>query len=117
MKKTDNPELSKTTRFLRRKAREFEVPLWKATEKRLKSKHPHCVVNLSRINRYTKKGETVIVPGKVLGAGNLNHKVTVAAFCFSREAKRKIKEVGGECLTFSALINKNPEGTNVRIVG
>ena len=32
-------------------------------------------VNVYRINNNTKDGETVIVPGKVLGNGELDHKV------------------------------------------
>jgi large subunit ribosomal protein L18e len=118
MRKPDNPELMSVTRFLKNKATEFKAPIWRTLAKKLeKSNKMRCVVNLSRINRYTEEGETVTIPGKVLGGGTLDHKVTVAAFQFSDEAKKKIGKIGGECLTFSALIEKNHKGKNLKIIG
>ncbi|MFC1727877.1 50S ribosomal protein L18e [Nanoarchaeota archaeon] len=75
------------------------------------------IVNLFKLNIYTKDGETVIVPGKVLGTGDLNHKVTIAAWTFSESAKEKIKQAKGECLSIPQLIEKNPKGKDVRIIG
>lgn len=118
MRKPANPELIKVTRLLRSKAQEFDAPIWRALAKKLeKSKHQRYVVNLSRINRYISDCETVTVPGKVLGAGTLDRKISVAALSFSKTAQEKIAAAGGECLTFSALIEKNPKGTNLRIIG
>ena len=59
----------------------------------------------------------VVVPGKVLGAGEMSHPVTVAAFAFSGKAKEKIKARRGKCLSFFDLIKKNPKGSKVRIIG
>jgi len=59
----------------------------------------------------------VVVPGKVLGAGEINHPVIVAAFSFSEKAKEKIKAAKGKCLSFIDLIKKNPKGSNVKIIG
>lgn len=118
MRKPENPELIEAIRFLKAKTREFDAPIWRDLAERLeKPKHSRCTVNLSKINRYTKDGETVTVPGKVLGAGALDHKVSVAAFSFSEEARKKIEEAGGKCLTFSALIKKNHKGTDLKIIG
>ena len=118
MRKSDNPVLVSVTRFLKIKATEFKAPIWRTLAKKLeKSNKKRCAVNLSRINRYTEDGETVTVPGKVLGGGTLDHKVTVAAFQFSDEAKKKIEATGGECLTFSDLIEKNHKGKNLKIIG
>lgn len=74
------------------------------------------VVNVSRINRFTKDNETVIVPGKVLGSGNLDHKVNVAALSFSSDAKNQIEQKG-KCLTIQELLKNNPKGKDVRILG
>ncbi len=113
-----NLEIIEAIRLLKTKTREFDAPVWRTLAERLeRSKHSRCAINLSRINRYTKEGETVTVPGKVLGAGTLDHKVSVAAFSFSEGARRKIELAGGQCLTFSALINKNHKGTDLRIIG
>ncbi len=75
------------------------------------------VVNLSRINRYTKVNETVVVPGKVLGSGNLDHSVVVAAWNFSSDAKAQIEKAKGKCLSIADLIKQNPKGKDVRIIG
>jgi len=118
MRRPENPELIRVTRLLRSKARELDAPVWRILAERLeRSKHRRCVVNLSRINRHTSEGDTVAVPGKVLGVGTLDHKVSVAAFSFSGEAKRKIGVAGGKCLTFSTLTEENPKGANLRIIG
>jgi large subunit ribosomal protein L18e len=69
------------------------------------------------LNKHTQKNETVVVPGKVLGAGEVNHQITVTAFSFSEKAKKKIKAAKGKCLSLSELIKKNPKGSNVRIIG
>jgi len=34
----------------------------------------------------------VIVPGKVLGDGEMDHKITIAALSFSQQAREKLKE-------------------------
>ncbi len=75
------------------------------------------IVNLFKINLHTKDGETIVVPGKVLGTGELNHRVVVAAWSFSESAKEKIKNAKGECITIQQLVEKNPKGKDVRIIG
>lgn len=75
------------------------------------------MVNISRLNRYTKENDQVVVPGKVLGAGLIDHPVTVAAFAFSNEAREKISRAKGKCISIPDLIKINPSGTNVKILG
>ena len=58
-----------------------------------------------------------MVPGKVLGAGRIDHPVIVAAFAFSEQAKLKILKAKGKCLTIPELKKKKPKGRNVRIFG
>lgn len=43
-------------------------------------------VNLYKIDKYTKEGDLVVVPGKVLSIGEMKHKVTIAAIDFSAPA-------------------------------
>jgi large subunit ribosomal protein L18e len=59
----------------------------------------------------------VVVPGKVLAAGNFDHPVNVAAFAFSEQARSKILRAKGKCLSISDLMKKNPKGTGVKIIG
>lgn len=47
-------------------------------------------VNIDKLNRLTKEGDFVIVPGKILGKGTLEHKITLAAAKFSGSAKPKL---------------------------
>lgn len=72
-------------------------------------------VNLSRIDANTKKGETAVVPGKVLGSGKLTKKVTVAAWKFSGGARDGIKSAGGDAITLAELVKKPRK--NMRIIG
>ncbi|MFH0831763.1 MAG: 50S ribosomal protein L18e [archaeon] len=49
------------------------------------------IVNIGDLEKQTKEGEKVLVPGKVLGKGEIKHKITIAAFSFSQEARNKLK--------------------------
>jgi len=116
--KTTNPELTELIRFLKKQSRENKVDIWRDIAERLaKPRRTRIAVNISHLNRYTQKNEMVVVPGKVLGAGEMRHPVTVAAFAFSEKAKEKIKATRGKCLSFFDLIKKNPKGSKVRIIG
>jgi large subunit ribosomal protein L18e len=116
--KATNPELIKLIRFLRKQSRENKANIWREIAERLaKPRRKRIAVNLSRLNRHTQKNEMVVVPGKVLGAGEINHPVIVAAFSFSEKAKEKIKAAKGKCLSFFDLVKKNPKGSNIKIIG
>jgi large subunit ribosomal protein L18e len=112
-----NQELKNLIRFLEKAAREKNAKIWKAVAKLLsKSSRKRIVVNISKINRHTKKGETIVVPGKVLAAGEIKHPVIIAAYAFSQTAKIKITKAKGKCLSISELVEKNPKGSNVKII-
>ena len=99
-------------------ARKEDAKIWRAVARELsRSRKNRRKVNIWRINKHTKKGETVVVPGKVLGDGSLDHKLEIAAFKFTQSAKEKIKKAGGKFMSISELIKKNPKGSNVRIIG
>lgn len=116
--KSTNPELISLIRDLKKQSQESQTDLWRDLADRLtSSKRNRVAVNISRLNRFTKEGETVVVPGKVLGAGKPDHSLTVAAFSFSDVAKSKIKSSKGSCLSIRDLIKKNPAGKNVRLMG
>ncbi len=91
--------------------------IWRDIARRLsRPSSRRAEVNISRISRYTSDNEIVAVPGKVLGSGVLNHKVTVAAYAFSRKAREKIINSGGECLSLTELADRIPTGKGVRIM-
>ncbi len=65
------------------------------------------IVNLDKINKYSKEKDIILVPGKVLGKGNLNHKIELIAFRIGESAEKKVKESGS---TFKNLIKFVKEG-------
>ena len=112
-----NPELVSTIRELKKKARREGVALWRALAEELdKAKRRRVVVNLSRLNRHTKEGEVVAVPGKVLGAGDLDHPITVAAFRFSETALRKISLAKGRSMSLKELMDSGIPPSRIRIM-
>lgn len=103
---------------MRKKCRESEARIWRDLADRLsRSRQRRVAVNVSKLSRYTKKMETVVVPGKVLGAGKIDHPINVAAFAFSDQARLKILKAKGKCLSILELMKKNPKGANVKIIG
>jgi len=118
LKRLVNEELLKTIRLLRKSASKEGASIWREAAERLsKPRSRRTAVNLSVINRYSVEGETILVPGKVLGSGNLDHPVTVAAYTFSEAAKSKILKSGGKTLSIEELIRQNPKGSNVKLMG
>ncbi len=112
-----NPRLIKLVGDLRDRGYNDSVKLWIDISKRLcRPTRRMAEVNLWKLDMYTKEGDTVIVPGKVLGDGNLTHKVTVSALKFSKKAYNEIIKNGGEAITIEELMERNPHGKNVIIM-
>jgi large subunit ribosomal protein L18e len=115
---TTNIHLKGLIDMLKKQSLEQDVAIWKRIAKDLeKPTRQRRIVNLSKINRYVKENETIVVPGKVLGAGALEKKVVVAAWDFSGQAKDMIKSANGSCMTIFELMKKNPKGEKIRIMG
>jgi large subunit ribosomal protein L18e len=81
-----------------------------------KPRRQRVEVNLAHIERHTKKNETVIIPGVVLGYGELTKPITISAWKFSKPAKEKILKSKGKAISIEDLVEKNPRGTNVKIL-
>ncbi|MEM2110991.1 MAG: 50S ribosomal protein L18e [Candidatus Bathyarchaeia archaeon] len=113
-----NPDLISLIHLLKKTSRENEAAIWRDVAEYLsRPKRRRIAINISRINRYTKKNDEVVVPGKVLGAGLIDHPVKIAAFDFSEQARSKILEAKGKCLSITELVKSNPKGSNVKILG
>jgi len=112
-----NPRLTELIRLLKKTSSENEVQIWRDIAIRLeKPSKNYAEVNVSKINRYAQEGETLIIPGKVLGSGMLDSRVTVAALNFSEAAVNKIAGKQGECISIEQLLAQNPKGSHVRIL-
>ena len=115
--KTTNPELIGLIRLLKKEGREKQAAIWLDVADYLsKSRSQRVAVNLSTINRNTKKADVVVVPGKILASGTLNHAITVASFEASDKAKEKLETVKAKYLSIPELLEKNPKGSNVKII-
>jgi large subunit ribosomal protein L18e len=104
-------------RKLKKAARENSAPIWRAAAEILsKPARRRVAVNVGKINRLTGPNDTVLVPGKVLAGGEVNHPITVAAFSFSESSVRKIEAAGGRAITIEELIRMNPRGSGVKLI-
>ncbi len=91
--------------------------IWRDTATRLESSRKNWAEpNLSHISRHSDKNETVLVPGKVLGSGEMGGSQTIAAYTFSKGARTKIEASGGRTLIIRELMDENPNGKGVRIL-
>ena len=103
---------------LKKAAIEKDAKIWERVASDLeKPTKQRCSVNLSKIDRYSVDNETIIVPGKVLGMGELKKKLVIAAYNFSGSAQQKISINGSQAITIRELVKKNPKGSRVRIIG
>ena len=103
---------------LKHASKKNEAPIWsRLAELAMKSSSSRRVVNLTRINKSTKENDVLFVPGKVLGTGNLSHKITLSSFSISTTARNKIIQSGGSIMIYSDMIKKFPTGKGVIIFG
>jgi large subunit ribosomal protein L18e len=119
MKKTriKNLERIQLVHFLKKQSRKNKVKIWNDIANYLvKSNRKRIDVNISRLNRYSNTKETIVVPGKILGSGKLDHPITVAAFSYSLKAKDRIGLAKGKSLSIPQLVTKNPKGSNIKII-
>ena len=73
---------------LKQASKKNEAPIWsKLAVLALKPSSSKRTVNLTRINKITKENDVLFVPGKILGTGNLSHKITLSSFSISTTAR------------------------------
>jgi large subunit ribosomal protein L18e len=76
-----NTVIDNTIWTLRSAFKKNKAPIWKALEHELSARRSNKrEVNVSRLSDITKDDEVVIIPGKVLGSGAIDHKLTVCTF-------------------------------------
>jgi large subunit ribosomal protein L18e len=105
-------------KYLKHASNELKVNIWKDVSKRLlRSSSTHSEVNLKKIDSLSKEGDIIVVPGKVLGYGEISKALTVSAFGFSASAKEKIVSAGGKAVSYKDLIDSKPDYKKVKLVG
>ncbi|MGI0004101.1 MAG: 50S ribosomal protein L18e [Candidatus Nitrosotenuis sp.] len=95
-----------------------KAPIWqRLAVMALKPGIAQRIVNVKKINDVTKENDVIVVPGKVLGTGNISHKITICSFSISTSAAQKVLTAGGKIINYSEMISKFPTGKGVRIIG
>ncbi len=103
---------------LKRASRANEAPIWgRLAEYALKPSIARRIINVNRIGELTKDGDVVAFPGKVLGTGSISHKITLFAFSVSRTAADKINGAGGRIVSQKDVVEQNPTGRGVVLLG
>ncbi len=120
MKRTGptNPIMQRFIQDLKIASAKENAPIWKRIAYELeRPTRKRRIVNLSKINRFGKEGAIIVVPGKVLGSGELTKRFTIAAWQFSESAKKKIKKANGAYLMIQELLKDHPKGRGLLIIG
>jgi len=117
MSERRNKEFFFVLNELRRASRRHNAPIWRYVRELLdKPKRRRVAVNLSKINRHTSENDVVVVPGKVLGAGDIDHKIVIGAYDYSLTALEKLRRAGCTVLSIPELVEKYPKGSGVKII-
>jgi len=94
------------------------APIWsRLAELALKPSSARRTINIGQIDKFVKDNDVIVVPGKVLGTGNISHKITLCSFSMSTTGAKKVLQSGGKILSFSELIKSHPTGKGVVIIG
>ncbi len=110
-KRKFNPEIVETI-FLAKKNKNW----LKIAEMLSAPRRRKIQVNLEKIEKETKEGDTVIVPGKVLSQGDITKKIRVAALTLSSTAEKKLKNKKCEIATIKEEIKINPKAEGIKVL-
>jgi len=114
LKQKTNPEINEIVSVLMKEKKK----LWRDVLKYvLRTRKKAVSVNIEKINKLTKGNEIVIIPGKVLGKGELNHNLVLSALKFSKSAEEKLSKKAS-ILSIPELVEKYNEfkGVSVKII-
>lgn len=106
-----NPALGTLITELKALAIKEKVALWKRVALDLENPHKNRrVVNVRTIMRTARKGETAVVPGKVVGEAKVEN--AIAAYQWSSTVAKNNKVI-----PLTQLAHTNPKGKMCRIFG
>jgi large subunit ribosomal protein L18e len=103
--------------FLEKASKKNKAPIWASVAEKISGpRRRRAEVNVGKISRITNGGETILIPGKLLSAGDMTKGVTIAALSASKAAAEKVSKAGGKVVTIRALAESNPKGSRVVIL-
>lgn len=109
-RKKTNPELVETINLCRKHKKWLRVAKMLAYPRSLR-----VAVNLDEIDKESKEGDIVVVPGKVLSKGNISKKIKLACFAISKEAREKAKANKVDIVSIIKEVKENSEARAVKI--
>ena len=71
-------------------------------------------VNLGELEKATKEGDSIVVPGKILSQGEISKKIAIIAFAFSEKAKEKLLKTKSQAVNIIDEIKKNPQAKGLK---
>ncbi len=107
-KKKTNPELVKTI-LLAKKNNHLKLANKLSGPTRQQAR-----INLSELSEI--KENNILVPGKILGEGDIKKKIKISALGFSKQARDKLKKAGCETRTIKQEIESNPSLKGVKVL-
>ena len=112
--KKSNPLLVETIRLAKKSGND----LWLKVAGILSGpRRNHIIVNLDEIEKSTKEGDSVVVPGKVLSQGEITKKIAIIAFSFSEKTREKLLKTKSQAVNMTEEIKKNPEAKGLKFLG
>lgn len=73
-------------------------------------------INLDQIDKQTKDNDVIVIPGKVLGTGEINKKIKIVALSYSESAKKKLEKSGVKFHFINEEIKNNPNAKNIKVI-
>ena len=111
-----NETVLQTIAVLEKTTRKGKKSLWKDIAKRLgKPRRQRASANIWKLNSVKTEKKFMLVPGKVLGTGQMEKSLNVIALEFSDSAKKKISEKG-RAITIVEALNEKIDAKDVVIV-
>lgn len=103
---------------VRKAFKKTKAPIWRALERELsRPRKNRREVNIGTLADKTGDGQVVVIPGKILGSGEIGHKLTVCTVTISQAAAKKIRACGGKIVSLGDLAEQYPDGKGVRVIG
>jgi len=104
---------------LEKQGKRAKQKIWIDIAKRIvKPKRILPKVNIWKLNRFAQKlkGKTFVVPGHVLGTGEITNEIKVAALSFSETALLKIKNAKGKTYSLQGLAKEGEKTSSLVII-
>ncbi len=97
--------------------RKAKKPVWKRVrEILLQPKRREVEVNLRKLGKVTKKDDVVVVPGKILAVGSLDHPITLAYVDASKAALKGLEASKSKVMPLQKFLENDAEQKNIKIV-